>query len=243
MDLRASETHRRMCRCSYQRPACCFGVTTCGNPSGTVGSRRRDPVGPVGFAADDPPRSDPVAWRGTWRAPNGRRYRVEACEGHRPPLDGDSNPPPSLGRVVRRAPRCRYTRPACHSAEPGKMFKLLARYWPPPKTRGRPRRPVNAPGTGRRPPFHILGSGTPCQDRCHCLESSARVTWANAPECRRLRVSGVSRSPLRYGRFCSVLVCTTGGGSGMADELGVAERGVLTAPARRRGTWLPAAPS
>jgi hypothetical protein len=26
-----------------------------------------------------------VAWRGSWRAPNGRRYRIEACEGHRPP--------------------------------------------------------------------------------------------------------------------------------------------------------------
>jgi hypothetical protein len=24
---------------------------------------------------------EPVAWRGSWRAPNGRRYRVEACEG------------------------------------------------------------------------------------------------------------------------------------------------------------------
>jgi hypothetical protein len=24
-------------------------------------------------------------WRGSWRAPNGRRYRVAACEGHRPP--------------------------------------------------------------------------------------------------------------------------------------------------------------
>ena len=28
---------------------------------------------------------EPLAWRGSWRAPNGRRYRVEACEGHRPP--------------------------------------------------------------------------------------------------------------------------------------------------------------
>lgn len=26
-----------------------------------------------------------VAWRGSWRAPNGRRYRIEACEGCRPP--------------------------------------------------------------------------------------------------------------------------------------------------------------
>jgi hypothetical protein len=25
-----------------------------------------------------------VAWGGLWRAPNGRRYRVEACERHRP---------------------------------------------------------------------------------------------------------------------------------------------------------------
>jgi hypothetical protein len=25
-----------------------------------------------------------VAWRGSWRAPNGRRYRIEACNGHRP---------------------------------------------------------------------------------------------------------------------------------------------------------------
>ena len=30
---------------------------------------------------------EPPTWRGTWRAPNGRRYRVEACEGHRPPAD------------------------------------------------------------------------------------------------------------------------------------------------------------
>jgi hypothetical protein len=27
---------------------------------------------------------EPVAWRGSWRAPNGRRYRIEACNGHRP---------------------------------------------------------------------------------------------------------------------------------------------------------------
>jgi hypothetical protein len=26
-------------------------------------------------------------WRGPFRAPNGHRYRVEACEGHRPPAD------------------------------------------------------------------------------------------------------------------------------------------------------------
>ena len=32
---------------------------------------------------------EPVIWRGSWRAPNGRRYRVEACEGHRPtPIKG-----------------------------------------------------------------------------------------------------------------------------------------------------------
>jgi hypothetical protein len=30
---------------------------------------------------------EPRTWRGAWRAPNGRRYRVEACEGHRPPAD------------------------------------------------------------------------------------------------------------------------------------------------------------
>jgi hypothetical protein len=28
---------------------------------------------------------EPVAWRGSWQGPNGRRYRIEACEGHRPP--------------------------------------------------------------------------------------------------------------------------------------------------------------
>jgi hypothetical protein len=27
---------------------------------------------------------EPVAWRGSWRAPNGRRYRIEACNGHQP---------------------------------------------------------------------------------------------------------------------------------------------------------------
>jgi hypothetical protein len=33
---------------------------------------------------------EPVAWRGgSWRAPNSRRYRIEACEGHRPaPVEG-----------------------------------------------------------------------------------------------------------------------------------------------------------
>jgi hypothetical protein len=34
---------------------------------------------------------EPVTWRKFWRAPNGRRYRVEACEGHRPaPVEADS---------------------------------------------------------------------------------------------------------------------------------------------------------
>ena len=34
---------------------------------------------------------EPVAWRGSWRAPNGRRYRIDACEGHRPdPVEGSS---------------------------------------------------------------------------------------------------------------------------------------------------------
>jgi hypothetical protein len=33
---------------------------------------------------------EPVVWRGAWRAPNGRRYRVEACEGHGPPPDQGS---------------------------------------------------------------------------------------------------------------------------------------------------------
>lgn len=28
---------------------------------------------------------EPVAGRGSWRAPDGRRYRVDACKGHRPP--------------------------------------------------------------------------------------------------------------------------------------------------------------
>jgi hypothetical protein len=30
---------------------------------------------------------EPPLWRGTFRAPNGRRYRVEVCEGHRPPAE------------------------------------------------------------------------------------------------------------------------------------------------------------
>jgi hypothetical protein len=35
---------------------------------------------------------EPVAWRGSWRAPNGRRYRIEAAKatGTPPPVeDGD----------------------------------------------------------------------------------------------------------------------------------------------------------
>jgi hypothetical protein len=35
---------------------------------------------------------EPVAWRGSWRAPNGRRYRIEACEGHRPAFAQASRP-------------------------------------------------------------------------------------------------------------------------------------------------------
>jgi hypothetical protein len=27
---------------------------------------------------------EPVVWRGPWRTPRGRRYEVEACEGHQP---------------------------------------------------------------------------------------------------------------------------------------------------------------
>jgi hypothetical protein len=30
---------------------------------------------------------EPVAWRESWRAPSGRRYRVEACEAHWPAPD------------------------------------------------------------------------------------------------------------------------------------------------------------
>ena len=30
---------------------------------------------------------EPVVWRGSWRAPKGRRYRIEACDGHRPAPD------------------------------------------------------------------------------------------------------------------------------------------------------------
>jgi hypothetical protein len=43
----------------------------------------------------------PVARRGSWQAPNGRRYRIEACECHRP----------LLTRTVALAPMCRI--PAC----------------------------------------------------------------------------------------------------------------------------------
>jgi hypothetical protein len=35
------------------------------------------------------------------------------------------------------------------AAEPDKMLKLLTRYWPAPKARGRPRRPANASGDSR----------------------------------------------------------------------------------------------
>jgi hypothetical protein len=30
---------------------------------------------------------EPVVWRGSWRAPKGRGYRIEACDGHPPALD------------------------------------------------------------------------------------------------------------------------------------------------------------
>ena len=33
---------------------------------------------------------EPVTWRGSRRAPNGRRYRIEACEGHQPQPDEGS---------------------------------------------------------------------------------------------------------------------------------------------------------
>jgi hypothetical protein len=33
---------------------------------------------------------EPPAWRGSWRAPNGLRYRVEACEEHRPRSTGSA---------------------------------------------------------------------------------------------------------------------------------------------------------
>jgi hypothetical protein len=35
---------------------------------------------------------EPVAWGGSWPAPNGRRYRIEACEGHRPASDEGNGP-------------------------------------------------------------------------------------------------------------------------------------------------------
>jgi hypothetical protein len=35
---------------------------------------------------------EPVSWRGSWRAPSGRRYWVEACEGHRTPQAQGSGP-------------------------------------------------------------------------------------------------------------------------------------------------------
>ena len=38
----------------------------------------------------------PVVWRGSWRAPDGRRYRIEACEGHRPAPTKAAAQPPSL---------------------------------------------------------------------------------------------------------------------------------------------------
>lgn len=61
---------------------------------------------------------------------------------------------------------------------------------------------------------------------CECPKSPALVTWAITPQCRGLRVSGVSRSRLHYGHFCPVLMCTTAlGSSGMADDPVVAERG------------------
>jgi hypothetical protein len=35
---------------------------------------------------------EPVAWRGSWRPPNGRRFRIEACERHRPRSDEGRGP-------------------------------------------------------------------------------------------------------------------------------------------------------
>jgi hypothetical protein len=35
---------------------------------------------------------EPPTWRGSWRASNGRHYRVEACKGHRPQPDQGSGP-------------------------------------------------------------------------------------------------------------------------------------------------------
>src|SRR6266850_8611964 len=49
---------------------------------------------------------------------------------------------------------------------------------------------------------------------CEYPNSPARVTWASVISCRRLRVSRVSRSGLRYGRVRSVLVCAAVGTRG-----------------------------
>jgi hypothetical protein len=35
---------------------------------------------------------EPPTWRGAFRARNGRRYTVEACEGHWPPADQGGEP-------------------------------------------------------------------------------------------------------------------------------------------------------
>ena len=44
---------------------------------------------------------EPVAWRGLWRAPSGRRYRVAACEGHPTSTDrGQRHPGLASRRVV-----------------------------------------------------------------------------------------------------------------------------------------------
>jgi hypothetical protein len=98
----------------------------------------RDPADPVGFAADDPPRSDPVAWRGSWRAPNGRRYRVEACEGHRPPWTRAATPPPSLaaGRPGGRPGAGTPGRPATRPHQPRARSSPRSQ----PRRRAAPRR-------------------------------------------------------------------------------------------------------
>jgi hypothetical protein len=50
------------------------------------------------------PLPEPVTWRGSWRARNGRRYRIEACEGHHPSPDESRGPTASCrGRSSRRA--------------------------------------------------------------------------------------------------------------------------------------------
>jgi hypothetical protein len=49
---------------------------------------------------------EPPIWRGSWRAPNGRRYRVEACEGHRPPADKAGSRPTTLTRKRLLGSRC-----------------------------------------------------------------------------------------------------------------------------------------